>query len=308
MHASLQRRALLALSLAAAAALTACGSSSVESALKPERFLSVGDGYSDVGQGPGGARATVNDGSFIWTEQIASHYGITVKAANAGGLSWAQAYSRVTQADITGHNAPSITQQVTSLLAHTTIGPNDIVLVSGGISDVYAEVEASGGVVTDATRANVRQAGVELGQQVRRLVQAGAQHVAMTGVYNMGTTPWGLAYGDVVAKDIADLSRRFNDAVVIEVTSLSANVLFRDSALIYNLIANEPETFGVDNQTAAVCAVPDAYNCNSGTLLPGVDYEKFMWADSLHLTPRLNRVFGDRSYNESLGSQLEDRW
>ena len=119
MSSTLQRRALLALSLAAAAALTACGSSSVESALEPDRFLVVGDGFSDIGQGPNGTAPTVNDGSRLWTQELANYYNKTITSANAGGYSYAQAYARVSQADITGHNATSITDQVTKLLAES---------------------------------------------------------------------------------------------------------------------------------------------------------------------------------------------
>jgi phospholipase/lecithinase/hemolysin len=283
----------------------------VESALEPERFLSVGDGYSDIGQGPNGTRPTVNDGSLNWTQQIAADYGKTLTAANAGGLSWAQAYSRVTQPDTTGHDAPSITEQVTSLLATTSFGAKDVILLSGGMSDVYAEVEASGGTVTDAVRTNVTQAGTEYGQQVHRLVNAGAQYVVVTGVYNMGKTPWGLSRGEDVSKQIEDLSRRFNDAALIEINSLASTnkVLFRDSAVIYNILANdEDDTFGIDNRDTPVCTVADAYDCTTSTLIPGAEYDKYLWADSLHLTPRMNRVFGDRSFSDGMGSQLENRW
>ena len=311
MHSSVTRRALLALTLAASAVLTACGSSSVESALEPERFLSVGDGYSDVGQGPNGARPTVNDGSLNWAQQIAADYGKTLTAANAGGLSWAQAYARAALPDTTGHDAPSITEQVTRLLATTSFGPRDVVIMSGGMGDVYAEVQAASGVITDATRTNVVQAGTNYGKQVRRLVESGAKHVVVTGVYNMGKTPWGLAQGEGVSNQIADLSRRFNDAALIEINTLAStnSVLFRDSAVIYNVLANdEDDTFGIDNRDTAVCTVPDAYDCNTSTLLPGVNYDKYLWADGINLTPRMNRVFGDRSFSDGMGSQLENRW
>ena len=308
MSPTLQRRALLALSLATAAALTACGSSSVESALQPERFLVVGDGFSDIGQGATGTAPTVNDGSRLWTQELANYYGKTVTSANAGGLSWAQAYARVSQADITGHNATSITDQITKLLAATTIGANDVVLMSGGLSDVYAEVEAAGGVITDATRANITAAGTAYGKQVRRLVDAGATHVAMTGVYNLGNSPWGKAYGDATADEIRKLAVRFNDAALIEVNDLWQKVLFRDSALMYNVVYNDPETYALDNKVNAVCTVPDVYNCTTSTLIAGADYQKYLWADGIHMTPRIIRMFGSRDYSEAIASQLEDRW
>ena len=308
MSSTLQRRALLALSLAAAAALTACGSSSVESALEPDRFLVVGDGFSDIGQGPNGTAPTVNDGSRLWTQELANYYGKTVTAANTGGYSYAQAYARVSQADTTGHNAPSITDQVTKLLAATTIGANDVVLMSAGMSDVYAEVEAAGGVITDATRANVSAAGTAYGKQVRRLLDAGATHVAMTGVYNLGNSPWGKAFGEDTAKEITKLAVRFNDAALIEVTDLWQKVLWRDSALMYNVVYNDPETYALNDKITAVCTVPDVYNCTTSTLVAGADSQKFLWADGIHMTPRINRMFGSRDYGESMASQLKERW
>ena len=64
--------------------------------------------------------------------------------------------------------------------------------------------EAAGGVITDTTRANVKAAGTAYGKQVRRLLDAGAAHVAMTGVYNLGNSPWAKSYGDAVAQDSLD--------------------------------------------------------------------------------------------------------
>lgn len=308
MPSTLQRRALLAMSLAAAAALTACGSSSVESALQPERFLVVGDGFSDIGQGPGGAAPTVNDGSRLWTQELASNYGKTIAPASAGGLSWAQAYARVNQADVSGHNAPSIADQITQLLATTTLGANDVVLMSAGLSDVVAEVEAAGGVITDTTRANVKAAGTAYGKQVRRLLDAGAAHVAMTGVYNLGNSPWAKSYGDAVAQDITRLTVNFNDAALIEVTELWQKVLWRDSALMYNVVSNNPGTYALDNSDTAVCTVADAYGCTTSTLLAGADYQRYLWADGIHMTPRINRMFGSRDYSESMATQLKNRW
>lgn len=312
MYSSVTRRALVALTLAASAALTACGSSSVESALKPERFLSVGDGYSDMGQGPNGRRPTVNDDSPNWAQQIAADYGKTLTAANAGGLGWGQAHARINQPDtVSGYNAPSISDQITSLLATTSFGARDVIIMSGGMSDVYAEVVAAGGVITDATRANVTQAGTQYGRLVRRLVDAGAQYVVVTGVYNMGKTPWGLSHGNEVSKQIEDLSLRFNDAALIEINSLATTnkVLWRDSAVIYNVLANDDnDDFGLEKRDAPACTVPDAYDCTPETIVAGANYNNYLWADSLNLTPRMNRVFGDRSFGDGMGSQLENRW
>ena len=55
------RRAAGVLLVAATALLAACGSGSVVSDLVPQRFITVGDGFADVGQN--GYRYTINDGS-----------------------------------------------------------------------------------------------------------------------------------------------------------------------------------------------------------------------------------------------------
>ena len=66
------RRAVLLAASASSVLLAACGSSTIESALTPSRFIGFGDGFSDVGQTAGGTRHTVNDGSVsLWAEQIA---------------------------------------------------------------------------------------------------------------------------------------------------------------------------------------------------------------------------------------------
>ena len=60
------RRTVMVAACASAALLAACGSSTTESAITPQRFIAFGDAMSDVGQN--GSRYTVNDGSVNnWT-------------------------------------------------------------------------------------------------------------------------------------------------------------------------------------------------------------------------------------------------
>ena len=92
----LRRSVLAAAGVSAAMLLAGCGSSTIESALKPERFIAFGDGLSDVGQ-VNGARYTINDGSVNnWAQQLAATYGITLTPVSTGGTSYAQGNARVT--------------------------------------------------------------------------------------------------------------------------------------------------------------------------------------------------------------------
>lgn len=50
MAANWMRRTVMVAACASAALLAACGSSTTESAITPERFIAFGDAYSDIGQ------------------------------------------------------------------------------------------------------------------------------------------------------------------------------------------------------------------------------------------------------------------
>ena len=288
------RRAFMALACASAALLAACGSGTIESALKPTRMLSVGDGFSDLGQG--GTRYTVNDSTInIWSEQVATSYGLTLKAVANGGLSYAQGGARVTG---TGA-APSIQTQVDTLLAANTFSATDMVLVNGGISDIVAEVTALG--ISDQTTTNVKAAGVALGAQVRRLVTAGAKHVVVAGVYNLGLSPWAVGLGQAGA--LTELGSQFNSAFLVSVADLGANVLYVDAALYFNLVYASPASYGLVNVTGKACTTTDASTCTTSTITSGIDYATALFADGVYLTPVANRLFGANAY-----TRVTQRW
>lgn len=286
------RRAFMALACASAALLAACGSGTIESALTPSRFLAVGDGFSDLGQS--GARYTVNDGSVnIWSEQVAASYGHTLKASASGGLSYAQGGARVVGA------APSIQTQIDTLLAANTLGSSDVVLISGGITDIVAEVTALG--ISAATTANVKAAGTALGAQVHRLVAAGAKQVVVVGPYNLGLSPWAVGLGQ--AAGLTDLTNRFNEAFLISVVDLGANVLYVDAALYFNLVHAAPTGYAMVNVTDKACTTPDALTCTASTIVPTIDYTKALFADGVNLTPAAHRLFGLNAY-----TKVRERW
>ena len=304
MKASWTRRATLALATGAVALLAACGDGSVVSDLKPTRFLTVGDSFADVGQG-GGGKFTVNDGSPTWLQQLAANYNQTVAPASAGGWGYAQGYARVDSPDVSsGTAAPSVKEQLDQLLARTTMQDGDVMMLNGGMHDIVAAVEATG--ISDTTTATVQAAGRALAAQVRRVVDAGATHVVVTGVQNVGLTPWALRRGEKDA--IEKLSVAFNDQLLVNIADMGATVLYFDAALFFNLINNKPENYSVDNEKDPVCTTPDASTCTPSTVVPGADYNRYMYADLLHFTPKIQRNFVDRDYGENVYDKFKNRW
>jgi outer membrane lipase/esterase len=317
MAANWMRRTVMVAACASAALLAACGSSTTESAITPDRFVTFGDANNDVGQN--GSLYTVNDGSINnWTLQVTSNYGKTLKPVSAGGKSYAVGNARVKiKPDATGNSSTlTITEQIDSFLAGDSLGANDVIILSGGISDVIAGMAAvNAGTLSEADMvAAARQAGEDYAAQIRRLVNAGAKHVMVTGTYDLSRTPWGKSTNRQTLLNNA--SSRFNDGLLVGIVDLGANVLFVDLAYYVNVFEGTPSYYNFSNGNDPVCTSVDANNgigigagkvnsalCNSSTLLPNADPNTYVFADSVYLTPHAHRQFGTYAYD-----RLRARW
>jgi len=310
----LRRTALLAL-CASAALLAACGSSTVESAVKPTRIVAFGDGLSDLGEK--GSRYTVNDGSInIWTQQFASSYGLTLTTASAGGTSYAQGNARVALTpDAAGSTSTkTITQQIDTFLATgSTISSSDVFILSGGTADVITNLAAySAGTLTSAQfLANMTTAGQALATQVRRLLTAGAKYVLVSGTYDLSRSP--LAIARAQTDILSQASLQFNNTLLVNIADLGSNVLYVDGAYYYNLLTGLPGTYNFQDATTVVCTSVDSGPgigtgtgqlnsalCNTGTLIGSIPsnltYNSYIFADNVYFTPNAQRLFGSYAY------------
>ena len=317
MAANWMRRTVLVAACASAALLAACGSSTTESAITPTRFIGFGDANSDVGQTC--TRYTVNDASVNnWALQVASRYGKPLAPASASGTSYAIGNARIkAKPDAAGNVAtPTVTEQIDTFLASGNFAANDVVIMTGGISDVIAGMAAvSAGTQTEAAMlAASRQAGVDMAAQVRRLVNAGAKYVLVTGTYDLGKTPWAKTIGREAL--LGNASSRFNEGLLVDMVDLGANVLYVDLAYYVNLYTSVPANYGFNNATTPVCTSVDATNgigigagkvnsalCSPSTLLPGANQDSYVFADPVYLTPLAQRQFGTYAYD-----RLRARW
>jgi outer membrane lipase/esterase len=311
------RRALLALVSSSALLLAACGSGTIESQLHPTRIVTFGDGFSDLGQG--GSRYTVNDGSVnVWTQQVALSFGLDLTTRAAGGSSYAIGNARITRKpDAAGNSAtPTVTEQIDAFLAGDAIGANDLLIVNGGIADLIAEDAKvrAGTETSDQMLANAKQAGSDLAAQVRRLVNAGAAHVVVTGTYDLSKSPWAIstAQTDLLFR----ASSAFNNELLVSMVDLGQNVLYVDAPLFYNLMVALPSSYTLANSTDPVCTSVDpgpgigiganqvnSARCTTSTLVAGVDYNQYLFADLVYPAPAAHRQFGTYAYN-----RIRTRW
>lgn len=313
------RRSLLAAACASAALLAACGSSTVDSAISPQRVVVFGDAVADTGQKGSAYSVNTTDGSLVnWTQQFASNWGLSAKPVSQGGLNYAQGNARInTQPDAAGNaSTPTVTQQIDNFLASQKFGNAEFVLVSAGTADLVAgmtAVQASQMSGADYT-AKARQWGEALAAQIIRMTQAGAQHVVVSGLYNLGKTPWATAIGQTGL--LNDASIAFNTGLKVALRDYGKQVQYVDLELYVNSYVNAPGSYGFDNATTPVCTSVDPNNgigigtyqvnsalCTPSTVIAGADFNRYVFADALYLTPSAQRQFG--TYTVSL---VRNRW
>lgn len=283
--------------------LAACGDSTV-SDLRVERFVVLGDGFSDVGQN--GHVYSVNDGSRNWVQEFARHYDLQVLPSDQGGYGYAYGEARLNEdrQDDAGRPVPSVRTQLQQVLERTRLSARgDVVFINGGMQDVIAAVEAHG--ISDETRRRVGEAGRELGRLVQELADAGARHIGVTGLYNLGQSPW--ARARELETEMQDLTTHFNDQLLLTIAHLGRVVQYFDAALFYNIVYEEYETFGLRNRREAVCTSPQITACTPATVRDP-DYNRFLFAGDLYFTPEAQRFFSYRGYGNNAYNFFRDRW
>lgn len=321
------RRAWLLAACASALLLAACGGGSIVSQFVPTRIVALGDAMADLGQN--GARYTVNDGSVNnWTHFVANAFGRSIAPVAAGGASFATGNARViAKPDAAGNGAtPTVQEQVDAFLAAGGPRADDLILVSAGTSDVIVHARAvmDGAISEEQALSNVEQAARELAVQVRRLVDAGAQHVVVAGPYNLGRSVWATqtsrgrllerlssASGNTGANE----PRSFNERLLISMVDLGQNVLYVDAALLFNLVTGDPGRNSITDTANPACTSVDpgpgigtgagqvnSSLCNTGTV-SNANYNNFLFADRIYPTPRGHQLLGDFAF-----SRIHERW
>ncbi|MBU9436458.1 SGNH/GDSL hydrolase family protein [Burkholderia multivorans] len=309
------------------------------------QIVSFGDSLSDVGTysqialGFGGGRSTTNPGQ-VWTQDVAQYYGDTLQPANrggfgiplrpTGGLGYAQGGSRVTRQPGPGHadaGVPNadyaqattmpIADQVKQYLSqHGRFNPGQIVLINGGANDVFYQLQAAQaqGNTPAAQRAAVQEIGLaaqQLGGIVQQIVAAGASHVFVANLPDIGGTPLALQGGTQAI--LTQMSVLFNQsladtlvALKIDPTKYGVIDAFNwQDGIAANYRANGFSVSNTDtacNLKAMVAAAaqygvadPSAFGsslfCSPQTYTTADADRTYMFADMLHPTTHLHALF-----------------
>ncbi len=291
---SISLRRLGALLTVATAALL--GSAAAQAG--PYSSLTVfGDSLSDVGNifiATGGAVPTApyyhgrfSDG-LNWIDVLAAGLGLPSAsvASLAGGTNYAFGGARTG----TDTNPPGVLAQVAGLWGptHAAADPNGLYVVVGGGNDMRDARSANAG--TDVTREAAAQAAAfNIFQSVALLAQAGAKHVLISTLPDLGNTPEAVKLNDVA--DSRDASQRYNNAVAglegtLEALFTGLDVIVLDMAAIGNEIIDDAlhnggATFGITNVTTGCFFLN---SCSNGDSL---------FSDDLHPSAAAYAVIGN---------------
>ncbi|MGI4984242.1 MAG: SGNH/GDSL hydrolase family protein [Janthinobacterium lividum] len=292
-------------------------------------------------------RYTTNPGE-VWTQKVAEYYGGTLTAAYLGGygqplvastgLGYAQGGSRVTDpigeshattsaADYSAATTVPITTQVQNYLsAHGTFNANQLVLINGGANDIFIQATTlSQAVKADVAAGMTLQAAIAretettlvpvataLAAQVATVLAAGATHVVVSSVPDIGQTPLALALGAQGQAVVSAVTQAYNAALyaALQAAGNLSKVVYVDAytwqdSLSANYVANG---FSVSNtgtacnltaMTAVAVAAglsdPTAYAsslyCTAATLTVAGADQSYIFADDVHPSTHTHALF-----------------
>ena len=260
-------RAAMAAALAFAGLTATPAAAQEEAGANPERVIVFGDSLSDGGfflqflpLPPGEGSFTTNPDP-VAPEVLAALLGYDLDPVyTVGGTNYAVGGARVAMPNALSPLAIPIATQIDNFLAAGgTFGPNDVVYIQGGGNDFFNF--ATGGGVDPTILTNAANA---LAAQVQRLEDAGAQRIVTLAIQS-----------DNAALDL------FNDTYKAALAANGANVLFFDTALLFNEIVASPQTFGIENITGTACT-GSSLTCGPEDYVTPNANRTFLLADDVH--------------------------
>jgi phospholipase/lecithinase/hemolysin len=283
------------------------------------------------------------------TLAVANIGGFGTPLSPAGGLGYAQGGSRVTLQPGIGHATPGtpnadysqattipINDQVTQYIgSYGSFDANQLVLVNGGANDIFydlgveqataagiqaqlaagaitpAQAVAAGAAAQTAATTAISQAAIDLATVVGRVLQAGATHVVVSAVPDIGGTPQGLASADK-GVTLSEVTQLFNGTLqgALQASGLLSKVIFVNAyTWVDGVQANfQANGFAVSNTgtacnlTAMIAAAtklgqpdPSAFGtslfCSPQTYTVAGADQSYMYADTVHPTTHLHALF-----------------
>jgi hypothetical protein len=277
------------------ALIASCGASTKIDEFFPSRIVSVGDFFSYQGTSANAYadQLTVNDGTITnWIQQMALDYNITFDPSATGF-----ATPNATVADLPA--------QLKNFKPQT----GDMLVISAGMNDLINHtVSVLNGTETPATALTTITALGTSYQQFARAQLANFSHILLLNAYDLKGSPFAQINTPTFAKAypnyvgglpqfIQDLTRAYNTAIISNAGMYVSGqgVRLFDVEVLY--LSADLQGYGITTTGLTTAACPDltaGINCNATTADP--NYNTYLYADNIHVTPVAQRLVGNLSY------------
>lgn len=245
----------------------------------------------------------------VWSQNLGGRYGNSVIAAYSAASTGANPAPYVFNSIVNGNNfgvgsarintaaasgpgvnIPSVSGQVSDILARGPLDTKALYALSGGHNDVFTQLSAG----TDASAlAGIVTAANDLTSQVTRLQSAGAHNLIVVGIMDLTKTP--IATNPAQVPDPALLGKlvtTFNAA--LDAGLAGKNLLYFNTGQLLNTVIANPTTYGfTDTKNPACGPLPKvSLGCS-----PPAGTEGFLFADVRHPSAKFHRILADWIYS-----------
>lgn len=257
------------------------------------RIFTFGDSLTDTGNffeltggavPPAGlyADGRVSNGP-IWIEYLADELGLALQDADQFATLGSMT-GETNFRDVPGVFAfPGFQDQVDSFFARhgAEADPDALYVVWIGANDVFAWLRDSGGNPS-LVPALIGNGVFRTVSAVARLAEAGARHIMVANLPDLGLTPDIKAFGPAVAAALTQVTDLYNGALAAQLDLLADGgvpTIRVDAARIIRDIVGDPAAFGIDN-----VSVPAILTLIQPALFGHLDPDASLFWDGVHPT------------------------
>ena len=244
----------------------------------------------------GAGKFTTNPGP-VWSDLLASEYGVTLSPANQGGTNYAEGGARISGTPGVGSapasGATPITTQVQNYLTASggVADPNALYTLWGGANDIFWI--AGGGVLPADITSYITTTTREQVQAIAALKAAGARYVLVPTLPDIGATPFGVSQGAAGAASLSALSAGYNNALLATLQAGGVEVIPVDMFTLLKEVSAQPAMYGFTNVTTPACGATSSLLCVEGAGYAAGADQTFLYADSVHPTSGGHQIISD---------------
>jgi outer membrane lipase/esterase len=276
--------------------------------------ISFGDSLSDAGNYtpfiPGAGSFTTNPDD-VWTQVLASAFGVTQTAFTSGGSDFAWG-GAPTDFSVPGVPFPlqcipatlpcrSVEQQIAAHLA-AGVDPNALYTYWAGANDLFNYLGAAQGGLITGTQAQqfTGASAVDAVGQIGSLQAAGAQYIVVLNLPDIGATP--AFRGTAGAGSVTGLVLIYNQTLNAGLANLADGIIPVNAFGLVNEVLANPSAYGFTNVTGTACNLAltggSSLFCTPGAYVSPDANETYFFADGVHPTGAAHRMLAQAVFSE----------